>query len=121
MKLFLLINTKVEHLARFVRQFHKDGSQARILSAIMAAPDAETARTTHPDKPQCGSLVDLAEWTDPNHIKVVEIGEYNGPFLFDGTPKTITLHMTVLIEDGTIAHLGSEVLNPRLFAIPAAA
>ena len=121
MKLFLLINTRVEHLSRFIRRFHQDGAQARILSAVMAAPDAETARTTHPDKPQSGSHVDRAQWTDPKHVKVVEIGEYYGPFCFDGKPRTITLHMTVLIEDGTIAHLGSEVINPGRLIMPAAA
>jgi hypothetical protein len=120
MKLFLLINTRVEHLSRFIRQFHRDGSQARIISAIIAAPDAETARSTHPDKPHAGSLVDWAQWTDAQHIKVVEIGEYNGPFHLDGSTSGITLHMTVFVEDGTIAHLGSEVLNPGLFAMQAA-
>lgn len=114
MKLFLLINTRVEHPYRFLRQFNRDGAQARILSAVIAAPNAEIARMTHPDQPQAGRHVDWAQWTDINHIKVVEIGEYNGPFLFEGKPATMTLHMTVLIEDGTIAHLGSEVINPAL-------
>ncbi len=43
-------------------------------SAVVAAPDEETARNTHPGGPAYTMSEDLESWAEARHVKVTLIG-----------------------------------------------
>lgn len=114
MKLFLLVNKHAADLSAIALA----EDRVTIISAIVAAPDAESATSQHPGESEWGSYRDCeAVWPGAqSDIEVIELGDYIGPTHEDACdPVTIS---SIYVEgmSRTLRYSTPAMESPSVFA-----